>query len=582
MGARGFGMNRRLRPPGAGPDLRVRRCLKKVDDVRRTSFIRMILLAAASVPVCAVGADDEAARVVVVANERDAESVALAHYYMAARNIPPENLVVLPMAQSEVINWDQFITQIFDPLRARLSSAGWLEGIMGERRDEFGRRKFVSTDNRISYLVLCRGVPLKIEQNPKWLAAAAKTIREPGTVANSASVDSELSTMAMGGTSLNGQIPNPLFRLEAGRLIVPAPVVRVARLDGPTPQSVRDLVDNAIAAERTGLAGRAYVDLSGWNPMGDAWLERIATFLDAAGFDIDVDRVKATIPASARFDAPALYFGWYDWNLSGPMALPGFRFPPGAIAIHIQSYSAETLHSETKNWCGPLIARGVTATLGNVYEPYLGFTHRLDMFLEALFEGRTFGDAGYFSTPVLSWQAVLVGDPLYRPFAKSFASQWENREDFPPAVRTALASRKIRLLLRAEERDEAMRIARDQFRDSPSIASGLLLAETAAEVDGPAAAPAHLKFIAMLDRIEPLEIGVALDAARMLAAWDAHADAFEVYKRVLTLPVPAWAEEVSLIETALREGRLAGVTDGVAALETRLSLLRTPAAAPGG
>jgi hypothetical protein len=386
----------------------------------------------------------------------------------------------------------------------------------------------------------------------------------------------------MSGTALNGQIPNPLYHMEAGRRIVPAPVVRVARLDGPTPKSARDLIDNAIAAERTGLAGRAYVDLSGWNPMGDAWLERIATFLDAAGFDVDVDRVKPTMAASARFDAPALYFGWYDWNLSGPMAVSEFRFPPGAIAIHIQSYSAETLRSETKNWCGPLIARGVTATLGNVHEPYLGFTHRLDMFLEALFEGRTFGDAGYFSTPVLSWQAVLVGDPLYRPFAKSFASQWENRKEFPSAVRTALASRKIRLLLRADAKDEAMRIARDQFRDTPSIASGLLLAETAAEIDAPAAAPAHLKFIAVLDRIEPGEIGVALDAARKLTTWGAHADAFQVYKTVLAPPVPAWAEEATLIEAALREARLAGVTDGVAGLESRLELLRTPAAVPGG
>ncbi|HUG10298.1 MAG TPA: TIGR03790 family protein [Opitutaceae bacterium] len=537
----------------------------------------------AALPVArAADADDEAARVVVVANERDAESVALARYYMAARGIPSENLIALPMPSTEAINWDEFITQILDPLRARLSSTGWLEGIMSERRDEFGRRKFVCTENRISYLVLCRGVPLKIGQNPEWLAAAAKTIREPGTVSNSASVDSELSTMAMGNTSLNGQIPNPLFRLEAGRLIVPAPVVRVARLDGPTPKLARDLVDNAIAAERTGLAGRAYVDLSGWNPMGDGWLERIASFLDAAGVDVDIDRERPTMPASARFDAPALYFGWYDWNLSGPMAIPGFRFPPGAIAVHIQSYSAETLHSETKNWCGPLIARGATATLGNVHEPYLGFTHRLDMFLEALFEGRTFGDAGYFSTPVLSWQAVLVGDPLYRPFAKSFEVQWENRKDFPPAVQTALASRKVRLLLRAEAKDEALRIAREQFRDAPSMSSGLLLAETSAAVEGPESAPQHLHFIAMLDRIEPLEIGVTLDAARKLTSWGAHAEAFEIYKRVLAPPVPAWADEAALIDAALGEARLAGVTDGVVELEARLGSLRTPAASATG
>ena len=540
----------------------------------------MMLLAAASLPLHAADVNDEVARVVVVANERDAESIGLARYYMAARGIPAENLVVLPMPSAEAISWDEFIAQILDPLRAQLSSTGWLEGIMSELRDEFGRRRFICTGNRISYLVLCRGVPLKIEQNAVWKAAAAKSVREPGIVSNSASVDSELSTMAMSGTALNGQIPNPLFRAGADRRFAPDPVVRVVRLDGPTARAVRDLVDNAIAAERVGIAGRAYVDISGWNPMGDDWLERIATSLDAAGFDVDIDRARPTMPASARFDSPALYFGWYDWNLSGPMAVPGFRFPPGAIAVHIQSFSAETLRSESKNWSGPLIARGVTATFGNVYEPYLGFTHRLDVFLEALLEGRTFGDAGYHSTPVLSWQAVLVGDPLYRPFAKSFDEQWENRKSVPPELQTALASRKVRLLLRAGEKNEALRVALAQFRDTPSIASGLLLAETAATVEGPEAAPAHLRFIAVLERVEPREIGVALRVARTLSGWDAHTDALGVYNRMLALPVPAWADEAAIIDEAIRTARLAGASDGVAALESRLSLLRTPAAPP--
>jgi len=539
--------------------------------VRVMRLTGLLLLVALRV----AGADDEVARVVVVANERDVESVALARYYMDARGIPAENLIALPMPAAETISWDEFITQILDPLRARLAATGWLEGIISELRDEFGRRRFVATGHRISYLVLCRGVPLRIAQNDAW-AAPAKPGTNPGLLVNAASVDSELSTLAIDRTALNGQIPNPLFRLATGRRIAPDPVVRVARLDGPSAQAVRDLVDNAIAAERTGLAGRAYVDLSGWNPMGDDWLERISTSLDAAGFDVDVDRDKPTMPAVARFDAPALYFGWYDWNLSGPMSLPGFRFPPGAVAVHIHSYSAETMRTETKSWCAPLVARGATATLGNVFEPYLGLTHRLDLLLAALLEGRTFGDAGYHSTPVLSWQSVLIGDPLYRPFAKTFDEQWEQRASLPAAQRTALASRKVRLLLRADAKDEALRIARAQFRDVPSIASGLLLAETVAAVDGVESAPAQLRFVAMLERVEPREIGVAIAAARKLSEWGARAEAFEVYKRILTRPVPSWAGETALIEEALRSARQAGATDGTSALESRLSALRAP------
>lgn len=543
--------------------------------MRRACPICLMLLAAAVPALRVGGASDEAARVVVVANERDAESVELARYYMTARGIPAENLVVLPMTSAEAIQWGEFIAQILNPLRARLAATGWLEGVTSDLRDEFGRSRFICTGNRISYLVLCRGVPLKIEQNPAW-EAVVKPGGNAGLVANSASVDSELSTMAMSGTALNGQIPNPLFRLDASRRIAPDPVVRVARLDGPTARSARDLVDNAIAAERTGLAGRAYVDLSGWHPMGDGWLDAITKQLETAGFDFDVDREKATMPATARFDAPVLYFGWYDGNLNGPMAVPGFRFPPGAVAVHIHSYSAGTLRSETENWCGPLVARGATATLGNVHEPYLQLTHRLDVLLEALLAGRTFGDAGYNSTPVLSWQAVLLGDPLYRPFAKSFDEQWEDRKSLPSEPQTALAARKVHLLMRAGGKDEALQIARAQFRDTPSIASGLLLAETSAAVEGPESAPAQLRFIAMLERVDPNEIGVALAAARTLSGWGAHADSFEVCKRVLAPPLPAWADEAAIIEEALHEARLANATNGVPALESRLEILRAP------
>ena len=48
-----------------------------------------------------------------------------------------------------------------------------------------------------------------------------------------------------------------------------------------------------------------------------------------------------------------------------------FRFCPGAVAVHIHSFSAATLRDPLADWAGPLLWRGAAATLGNVYEPYL-------------------------------------------------------------------------------------------------------------------------------------------------------------------------------------------------------------------
>jgi hypothetical protein len=71
-------------------------------------------------------------------------------------------------------------------------------------------------------------------------------------------------------------------------------------------------------------------------------------------------------------------------------------------------------------WIGPFINKGVTATFGTVYEPYLELTPDLPLFFSRLIsDGFTFGEAGYASSRALSWQTVFVGDPLYRPFGKS-------------------------------------------------------------------------------------------------------------------------------------------------------------------
>jgi hypothetical protein len=67
----------------------------------------------------------------------------------------------------------------------------------------------------------------------------------------------------------------------------------------------------------------------------------------------------------------ALYAGWYDGQVSGPFTRPRVEFMPGAFAYHLHSFSAHTLRSTNQNWCGPLLAEGVTATMGCIDEPYL-------------------------------------------------------------------------------------------------------------------------------------------------------------------------------------------------------------------
>lgn len=517
----------------------------------------------------------EAQRVVIVANASDADSRALAVYYAEARGIPSDNIVALPMATTETVSWPDFVATVFNPLFAELATRGWIDAMPSQLVDEFGRRKSVISGHRISYLVLMRGVPLRIEENPSWKAPSGTPGANGGLACNHAAVDGELALLATSGTPVLGVVPNPLYgqRRTGGPLA--ETVVRVARLDGPTPASVREMIDNAIVAEKRGLTGRAYVDVGGMpHPEGNIWLESVARQLAAAGFETDVDRAPSTFPPLARFDAPVLYFGWYDWKVSGPFTLPGFRFPPGAVAVHIHSFSAETLRSVTQNWCGPFIVRGVTATLGNVYEPYLGLTHHLDSFAEALLRGETFGAAAYYSLPGLSWQGVAVGDPLYRPFAHSAEEAFEARSAFPPELQPYVVLRQAQRELRAGRKDEALRLARALFRETPSVAIGVSLAQLVREVEGPEAAVRSLAFLEMLPRYDLREIGAVRSAAVVLAECGETNKALALYDKALT-PPPA-VGEVELLEEAIRAASKAGVPGRAAKWQERLAIVKPP------
>lgn len=112
-------------------------------------------------------ADDSlASRVIVLANREEVESVQLAKHYMERRAVPATNLVVLPIPKSETIGWRQFIDAIYQPLQDELIKRGWIQAVETTITDKLGRKRYTISAHRIAYLVVCRGVPLRIERDP--------------------------------------------------------------------------------------------------------------------------------------------------------------------------------------------------------------------------------------------------------------------------------------------------------------------------------------------------------------------------------------------------------------------------------
>jgi uncharacterized protein (TIGR03790 family) len=240
---------------------------------------------------------------------------------------------------------------------------------------------------------------------------------------NEASVDSELSALFALSEDLPAFVPNPYYRRFTSILQVPpssSPLL-VCRLDGPSDAIVRRMIDDSIATERTGLWGWAYLDArgitSGPYAPGDEWITAAGKMLRHQGVPVISDYAPETLPEGFPVTNASVYYGWYDSEVSGPFAEKGIPFVPGAIAVHLHSFSARTIRDPNVAWAAPLLRDGADVTMGNVYEPYLELTVHFDILQDRLLNGLTLAESAYAATRGLSWMNVVIGDPLYRPYA---------------------------------------------------------------------------------------------------------------------------------------------------------------------
>ncbi len=243
-----------------------------------------------------------------------------------------------------------------------------------------------------------------------------------------ASVDSELTLALVENYPKVHWLPNPLhqrFDTEPAMWGLRQAVVMVGRLDGPTPQIARRLVDDALKIEGLGLEGTCYLDargLKGEEEVGsyawfDAHLVRLAEMMkQQSDLKVVLDRRPGLFLRGSCPHA-ALYCGWY--SLAKYVA--SCTWQPGAVAYHVASSEATTLRKPgSQVWCKRLLEEGVAATLGPVGEPYLRAFPLPDEFFPLLMTGKlSLLEVYYRTVPHLSWQMILIGDPLYTPFKKN-------------------------------------------------------------------------------------------------------------------------------------------------------------------
>jgi len=361
---------------------------------------------------------------------RLAGSKLVAEHYARMRQVPEAQVYGFDLPLTEEMTRSEFRDELQYPLAARLVVDNlWQFGSVTNTATNGHphRVRNLVVQSKIRYAVLCWGIPLKIISEANLHEPGRENLR-PELQRNEAAVDSELAWLPLlkMDVPLSGPLPNWVYGATNTTALHPTNgILLVARLDGPSVEVANGLVDKALAAERDGLWGRAYFDARGLAStntnylLGDEWILSAGEICHELGFETVVDKNPGTFPADFPMSQIAIYCGWYTENADGPFAQPRVEFMPGAFAYHLFSFSANTLRSTNQYWCGPLLAKGATCTLGCVYEPYLTGTPNVAVFLARWLGGRyTLGEAAWAAQPVLSWQTTVIGDPLYRPFSQ--------------------------------------------------------------------------------------------------------------------------------------------------------------------
>lgn len=400
---------------------------------RKMLLVGLVLLSSA--PVHAL----EPNEILVVANSDHAASVRLARYYCEKRGLPPERVVPVSLgpALRDSISRDDYEKRLANPIRRILTTRPDMAGIkclvttygvpfrVGQRGPLPGSearlkelRRLLQQEEEAVGELEARGLSDSPEHDARVRrkTLAQMEINRVMGAETGASVDSELSLVLFGPYELYRWQPN-LLRTYGPHAIK---TLMVCRLDGPNYGIAKGLIDKALVAEAKGLAGNAYIDSRGIvNETAYGYYDQ--SLRDLALLTRSQTHLQVTEETTGELFAPgscpetALYCGWYSVS----KYVDAFDFVQGAVGFHIASYEAASLHDpNSSRWCTAMLRDGITATLGPVAEPYLHAFPEPRAFFGELFEGNCLVEAFYYTKPFNSWQLVLIGDPLYKPFKK--------------------------------------------------------------------------------------------------------------------------------------------------------------------
>jgi len=337
----------------------------------------------------------------LVVNDASPLSRDIGRYYSARRGVPPRNICHIRTVETENIARAQYDREIAGAIGACLTRNRLTEQIL--------------------YIVTTGGVPLRI---PAVNAGSSEMETD------NAAVDSELtllySDMKSGKThAIAGPANNPYFGRREAKFAHPEfPIYLVTRLAAYDLEGVKAIIDRSLQAANQ---GKFVIDLkSPGSEEGDSWLRQAANLLPKGRVILDASE-KVIYDQSGVIG----YAAWGSNDKNRHRRLVGFHWLPGAVATEFVSTNGRTFRRPPENWnisdwkssklwfagspqtlTADYLSEGATAATGHVDEPFLMMTPHPEYLLPAYYSGRNLAESYYLSIRALSWQNIVIGDPL--------------------------------------------------------------------------------------------------------------------------------------------------------------------------
>lgn len=378
-------------------------------------------------PSAAIPADSILDHVLVVENTNSPTSMQIAKYYMEKRGVKK-------------------VLQISCPDSALDAGKETLDFALFQELVEKPLRDFLAKNQKIDYIVLNKGIPIRLLGAPIGLSNNVLSLDSYIAALDYFEKSDSLKIVIDEGGALGKAFVNRYWNATERFSHIKHGGYLVTRLDGYTVESALALVDSSIAAEKTKPTGTILLDAMPLTEPVDASTVPLSPIKDGktdmnmisgmgmpewsldlfaaskrlakAGLPIEFDRTEAFLGSKQKL------MGYASWGSNDAKFVgenyASLRFAPGAIAETAVSTSGRTFLPATggQSLIADLIEARVTGVKGYCNEPFLPAIASPTIMFDRYTQGWNLAESFYAASRFIGWEDIVIGDPLSAPYAK--------------------------------------------------------------------------------------------------------------------------------------------------------------------